>query len=93
MKCKDEYVYTFENGGATCDGWSNLSFEQCKQKCLNNDLPNGCNNKPVSGCSYATWYPETRWCHLANELCVIENEHGATLWKNPNIGKATYFYL
>ena len=81
-KCKDEYVYTHVNGNATCDGWQGLSFLECKQKCINNELPNGCNNKPSNGCSYANWYSITKWCHLAKEGCVLENGvDGAITWK------------
>ena len=82
-KCKDEFVYTHVNGSATCDGWHSLSFLECRQKCINNELPNGCTNKPSNGCSYANWYSKTKWCHLAKEGCVLENgvQDGAIIWK------------
>ena len=28
-----------------CKGWSRTSFDDCKQKCINNDMPDSCDKR------------------------------------------------
>ena len=55
MKCKDEYLYTYSGDGTICNGWHSLSFLECRQKCINNELPNGGCVNPANKCAHAVW--------------------------------------
>ena len=81
-----------------CDGWSRVSFEECKRKCQRNELPVGCdqiknplNEKPVSGCAFAVWDDNSDWapgwCQLADDSCVLSEKFTGKVWRNPNHGK------
>ena len=72
-----------------CDGWPNVSFDDCKQKCIDNELPNsGCIN-PANKCAYAVWSDNPDWppgwCQLADINCTIVNANNLYItWKNPD---------
>ena len=60
-----------------CDGWPNMSLEECKLKCAENEIPKECkggrNNSSV--CKYVIWdanhnFPPG-WCQLADRPCEI----------------------
>ena len=62
-----------------CDGWAYTSFEDCKQKCINNALPEFCDSGQSSkNCTFAVWddnpdFPPG-WCQLAEDgVCNKEN--------------------
>ena len=46
--CKQSYkVYTLIPD-TKCKGWSRTSFDDCKQKCINNDMPDSCDKGYVN---------------------------------------------
>ena len=62
-----------------CDGWAYTSFEDCKQKCINNALPESCDSGESSkNCAFAVWDDNADfapgWCQLAEDgVCNKEN--------------------
>ena len=64
-----------------CDGFAYTSFEVCKQKCINNALPESCDSGESSkNCAFAIWDdnpgfpPGIGWCQLAEDgVCNEEN--------------------
>ena len=84
MACKDfkKSLYTF-TGESACDGWKDISLEECKAKCTSNAVPNAkCPRQGVE-CAYVQYYHPTRWCHLADETCkpVKESTSAHTILK------------
>ena len=76
-----------------CAGWAYTSFEDCKQKCINNALPESCDSGESSkNCAFAVWDDNSQfapgWCQLAEDgVCNKENTQtwGAhlTIWEKP----------
>lgn len=69
VTCSRNSIYTKIN--SSCDGWSGMPLDSCKEKCSSNSLPQGC-TKNNETCRYVVWNPDKDWCHLANESCVEE---------------------
>ena len=72
--CTNIYTHT-----KFCNGWP-VSFEECKQKCRNNELPDGCDNT-FNKCAYAVWSHGR--CQLADINCELTAKATAITWKNP----------
>ena len=90
-----------------CDGWAQTSLEDCKKKCINNELPSGCSEgKPTSGCKFVFWHDnpdwQPGWCHLAEDGCMTQSEYTSNsydsyiIWEKPrkdiNIQSVAYLY-
>ena len=84
-----------------CDGWSRVSFEECKQKCRKNELPDNCKiDEPLKSCAYAVWIQDGNkffppgWCQFAEINCELKdfNWGGAKTWENPDYGIGILFY-
>ena len=73
-----------------CDGWDYTSLEECKQKCLNNEVPEGCNETEIESinCKYVIWDENVfgnekglpGWCELSDNTCEIIT-YRTELWK------------
>jgi hypothetical protein len=87
--CNQNYKVYTKVPNTQCDGWARTSFDDCKQKCIDNALPDSCNGgDPPKNCSFAVWDDNPHfppgWCHLAETVCKNENiSHGAQvkIWK------------
>ena len=90
--CSNEKVsiYTDPEGDICPNGgWLDLTFDECKEKCRRNELPEGCNIvKPPGGCAFAIWR-STRCgqncvgkCKLANSQCIMD-KGPQQIWENP----------
>ena len=56
-KCPDSSVYTIPSN-INCGGaWYDINYEECKEKCRKNELPNDCHDcvRPKDGCKYAIY--------------------------------------
>ena len=87
--CSRDSFYTL-TPDAKCDGWSGISYEDCKRHCVKNELPSSCKNHPdisvpLSGCTYATWYKSTQWCHLSGNNCNMFQTTTDNVWEKPKI--------
>ena len=87
--CNRDSFYTLTSD-LTCDGWPYISYEDCKRKCVENELPANCENHPdvivpSSGCLYASWYISTQWCHLAGNDCILSQDIKVNVWEKPKI--------
>ena len=94
--CSNEKVsiYTDPEGDICPNGgWLDITFDECKEKCIRNELPEGCNIvKPPDGCAFAIW-KSTRCghfqkcvgnCKLANSYCIMDKGiDGKNIWENP----------
>ena len=92
IKCAEDTKYFITNRNR-CDGWPNMSLEDCKLKCSKNEIPNECNGNPnnSSFCKYVIWdanpYFPPGWCQLADRPCKASNvmapRYGGTteIWK------------
>ena len=80
MTCKpgtDLYTYS---GTSECDGWSDISLEDCKLKCLKNEMPENCTPpKPYPECHLIMYVPSTRWCHLGESCSRYERSEGDSI--------------
>ena len=43
--CKQSYKVYTQIPDTSCKGWSRTSFDDCKQKCINNDMPDSCDKR------------------------------------------------
>ena len=43
--CKQSYKVYTQISDTKCKGWSRTSFDDCKQKCINNDMPDSCDKR------------------------------------------------
>ena len=90
-----------------CDGWAKTSLEDCKKKCINNELPSGCSEgKPTSGCKFVFWHDnpdwQPGWCQLAEDGCMTQSEYNSNsydsyiIWEKPgkdiNLQSVAYLY-
>ena len=56
-KCPDSSIYTMPSN-INCGGaWYDINYEECKEKCRKNELPNECHDcvRPKDGCKYAIY--------------------------------------
>ena len=82
-----------------CNGWARISFDDCKQKCMNNALPNSCDGgEPSKNCTFAVWDGPNSWtpgrCHLAENGCTNEDlshESQLKIWKR--IGESKFMNI
>ena len=74
-----------------CKGWSRTSFDDCKQKCINNDMPDSCDRGYGNmGCKvskggnrkldrFLAKYTQRNYCFFLIDGVVIPSKIG-TLW-------------
>ena len=69
--CSSEYQLSQKTGVKNCDGWSNMSREDCVQKCSDNELPSGC---PATDdvCKYAVWNAASNWCQVVKDCDFVD---------------------
>ena len=88
--CSENSWYTKQGDG--CDGWPYTSFEECKTKCVNNEIPDGCqrHKMPSNGCAFAVYedHPDFSpgWCQLANESCALSQRSTNSVWEKSKQG-------
>ena len=70
MICNDGKSYTTYTASKSCNGWAGISLDECKQKCTNNEVPNDSCPGKGGQCKFVQYYPNTKWCHLADASCV-----------------------
>ena len=68
-----------------CDGWSNVSLEECKLRCYENKVPSGCSMLAHKSCAYVVWDDNPQFqpgsCQLADDSCEMETASStAELW-------------
>ena len=70
--CSSEFYLSRKFEVHNCDGWSNVSREDCVQKCGKNELPSGC---PATDgvCKYAHWNGASNWCQVAKDCDFVES--------------------
>ena len=83
-------------------------MEDCKKKCINNELPSSCGvGKPTNGCKFVFWHDnpdwQPGWCQLAEDGCMTQSEYNSNsydsfvIWEKPgkdiNIQWAQPFWL
>ena len=76
-----------------CDGWEQTSYEDCKKKCNNNELPSGCVEGYPTSCKFVFWHDnpdwQPGWCHLAEDGCMSQSEYTSNsydtyiIWEKP----------
>jgi hypothetical protein len=44
QRCSRDEMYTYRQEYSKCDGWNDISFEECKFRCQYNWLPPDCEN-------------------------------------------------
>ena len=71
-ECTNGKPYTDTNG---CQGWSDITLQQCQAKCTANDVPDGCTGIPPQDCKYVFVTQTT--CHLANSSCEPQKKPGS----------------
>ena len=59
--------------GTKCNGWAEISLQECKRHCDNNETPIECPKK-INTCKYIMYYTGNvsglpRRCFLADESC------------------------
>ena len=89
-KCNRDSVYTI-TPDAKCDGWSGISYEECKKRCKQNELPSSCKNHPdvrvpLSGCGFASWNIQSGWCHLIGNDCEMLESSDRNIWEKLKTG-------
>lgn len=64
-----------------CGGWTGLSEAECKQKCLNNNIPSSCIGQVSSSkkCVFAQ-RSDDGTCNLADSTCTPKTETDSTLY-------------
>ena len=95
LTCNRESVYTSSYTLNGCDGWSEISYEECKEKCVNNEIPASCKTPEVQSesCAYMDYHEISRWCHLAGNGCIMSKKEGAIVWEKYEPGKLNYFVI
>ena len=92
LTCNRQSFYTSSLNG--CDGWSDISFEDCKEKCVNNEIPASCMNQvPPEGCAYMDYSERSRQCHLAGNNCTMSEKEGGIVWGKYEPGKFIHLFL
>jgi len=74
VACSANSTYTAQHNIQGCDGWQSVTLDDCKQKCLDNEIPAGCSNTNNDVCKYVVWDDNRHhggWCQLANENCEL----------------------
>ena len=89
-ECKSDSIYTV-TPDSKCDGWSGISYEECKKRCKQNELPSSCKNHPdvkvpLSGCGFASWTKQTSWCHLIGNDCEMLESSDHNVWEKLKTG-------
>ena len=79
MICKpDTDLYTYVH--IKCNGWSDISFEDCKQKCLKNEIPENCTtSKSNPECHLIQYVHSSGWCHHSESCSRYEKYEGVTI--------------
>lgn len=62
MKCESNEFPS----NSFCDGWTDLSLEECKVKCTNNEVP--VDKCPQKECAYVSYHNKSG-CHLGDITC------------------------
>ena len=94
-ECKDKLksIYTY-TALSYCDGWKDISLDECKKKCTNNEVPDERCPRQHAKCAYVQYYEPTKWCHLADKTCEpIKSAHKNVLLKKPGLHIYSIFYL
>ena len=66
-----------------CKGWSRTSFDDCKQKCINNDMPDSCDKGYGNiGCRISKWR-DTKVNTGGPWIVHILGSQGMALLRNP----------
>ena len=91
--CNRDSLYTATD--LICDGWSDISYVDCKMKCIHNEIPASCMNHPdftvpSEGCAYMFYRESAKWCHLAGNDCIM-SEDTSMIWEKSEQGKFVYF--
>ena len=76
-------LYTYDSKN-NCDGWSGVDIDTCKQYCEDNILPAGCKLPTQHTCKYVVYYPNTKWCHLA-DVCTGRHRKGPSVYSRGNL--------
>ena len=82
--CSDGEEYTYSwNMNHDCRGWFNVDLETCKQYCMENRLPNGCNPPMNATCKYVVYYKIGSFgsCNLA-QTCNRDARMGYSVFAN-----------
>ncbi|CAH0370189.1 unnamed protein product [Pelagomonas calceolata] len=60
-----------------CNGWPSTSAEECQQKCLVSEIPDGCTAPANYKCKYAWWHDnpdwQPGWCHNFVACDVVDS--------------------
>ena len=64
----DRDFYTYIPKNDSCKGWKTLSLDECKAKCDNNEILDGCHDSEKK-CAYILYNPKHKVCNLADENC------------------------
>ena len=93
--CSEKSIYTRFNT-TKCDGWGKTSLEECKQKCMKNEIPSDCSrNKEI--CQYVIWVENEDWhpgyCQLANRNCKATKPNINDITILRMIGKIIWWYF
>jgi hypothetical protein len=77
--CKpDTDLYTYVP--TKCNGWSGISIEDCKQKCLKNEIPENCTlSKSDPECHLIEYQQNGGWCQLGESCSRYEKHEGTTI--------------
>ena len=79
--CDNTSIYTHDSEKDGCDGWVQISLEDCKLKCDANAVPDGCigRTEPNKTCKFVIWHENpdhfSGRCYLADDSCQIQNSN------------------
>ena len=89
-------IYTDPEGDICPNGgWLEIMYDECKEKCIRNEIPDGCEiDKPPGGCAFAVFTGTSPWdypgkCRLANSHCIMDDGNyeemyiADWIWENP----------
>ena len=78
--CDNSSIYTHDSEEDGCDGWVQISLEDCKLKCDANTVPDGCigRTEPNKTCKFVIWHENpdhfSGRCYLADDSCQIQKK-------------------
>ena len=87
----DLYTYVYDQ----CNGWSGISIEECKKKCLRNEIPDNCTPSIANPkCQFIQYVQSSQWCHHGEQCTKFEELSGHIIVERKDSTLLiTYWYL
>ena len=66
--CKNRASLYTDTAARECNGWNDITLNECEDKCTRNEMPENCQQEG-GPCKYFQFNTATNWCQLGDATC------------------------